>query len=256
MQLKVYIDLLLLFNFLIDALLLLSVACLLKRKVSFYRVVFASFLGSFSIFFLFLPLSNLLLLFLKVLVSILLILITFSYRNFSYFWKNISYFYFTSIVLGGVIYLWNVSFPTTFFSSSYALNFFLLLFLAPIAIAYYVRKMRGMQENYLFYQEVQFSHHQQTIRGIGYLDSGNCLTYKRRPVVLATHQESFLLDDYFLLPYQTASGMGMLKCIFLREMWVQKKKWQNIYLGVMEEEIALDGVDFLLHHSMIGGFYD
>ena len=185
-----------------------------------------------------------------------LILIAFSYHNFRYFWKNITYFYFVSIVLGGVIYLWNISFPTTLFGNSYAMNFFFLLFLAPIAIAYYVRKMKSLKEQYNLYQEVSFTLFKRKIKGVGYFDSGNCLTYKRRPVILVSKKEELKGDENILIPYQTASGIGILKGIFLKEIWVEKELWRNVYLGIMEEEIALDGVDFLLHHSMMGGSDD
>ena len=124
---KVYIDLLLIFNFLIDLLLLMSVSLILKRMATFNRLVLGAFLGSLSVFILFLPISNFLLLFLKIVISVLMIISTFSYRDFSYFMKNMGYFYFASMVLGGMIYLWNTTFSyegvtSSFISNSYQLK--------------------------------------------------------------------------------------------------------------------------------------
>ncbi len=257
---KVYVDLLLLFNFLIDLLLLLSVASILKRKVNFYRVVSGAFLGSFSVFCLFLPISNLSLLGVKLLFSVGMILLTFPYQNFRYLLKNLGYFYFASITLGGIIYLWNTTFSfggvkTSFISNSYQLNFLGMLFLAPIAIAYYVRKMKTMQENYHFYQKVWMVVGKQSVSGVGYIDSGNSLMYKRKPVILAS-KNLVLPPSSLYIPYQTASGVGLLPCYPIRELTIEGRSWKNLYLGIMDRNITMDGVDFLLHKTMIGECYD
>ena len=103
----IYVDVLLIFNFVIDLLLLLSVAVTLKRKVSFYSIVSGAFVGSFSIILLFYEFNNIELFFLKFMISIVMILVAFKYRDIKYFIKNISYLYFSSIILGGGIYLFN-----------------------------------------------------------------------------------------------------------------------------------------------------
>ncbi len=258
---KIYLDLLLLFNFLIDLLLLLSVASILKRRVSFYRLVGSAFLGSFSVFFLFLPLSNFVLLFLKFGMSMMMILVAYSYRDIRTFLKNLGYFYFASILLGGSIYLWNSTFSfggiqNSFVSNSYQLNFFGLLFLSPIIIAYYVRKMKGVKEQYAFYQKVRMLVDHHAISGVGYADSGNTLTYKKKPVILARKNLLENKNASIYLPYQTALGIGMLACFPVEEVYLDNKVYKNIYVGIMQEDILMDGVDFLLHQTMIGGLYD
>ncbi len=255
---KVYIDLLLIFNFLIDLLLLMSVSLILKRMTSFNHLVLGAFLGSLSVLILFLPISNLLLLFLKIIVSILMIISTFSYRNFSYFIKNIGYFYFASMILGGMIYLWNTTFSyegvaSSFISNSYQLNFFGLLLLSPVCIAYYVRKMKSMREQYQFYKTITFSLGDSLINGVGFCDSGNTLTYKNRPVILASKEKVDTKSKTFFLPYRTVQGVSLLKCISLKEVWIEGSRWRNVYLGIMDEDIRIDGIDFLLHNTMLGG---
>lgn len=261
MGMKVYIDLLLIFNFIIDFLLLMSVSLILKRVVSFYRFCLGAFIGSFSIFILFLPISNVSLLILKLGFSILMILITFSYRTFSYFLKNIGYFYFASMVLGGMIYLWNTTFSyegltSSFISNSYQLNFFGLLFLTPIFIAYYIRKMKGMKEQYQFYKTISFEVNHKEVEGVGFCDSGNTLTYKNRPVILVSKEKISNKIPTFFIPYQTVQGVSLLKCFPVKEIWIEGCSWKNVYFGIMDENIKIDGIDFLLHNSMIGDAYD
>lgn len=258
---KVYVDLLLIFNFLIDLLLLMSVSVVLKRMVSFYRLILGAFLGSFSVLILFLPVSNITLLFLKILISIVIVISTFSYRNFSYFLKNMGYFYFASMILGGMIYLWNTTFSyegvnSSFVSNSYQLNFFGLLLLSPICIAYYVRKMKAMKEKYQFYKSISFSINDSIVKGVGFCDSGNTLTYKSRPVILVSKGKKISKKQSFFLPYQTIHGIGLLRCMEIKEVWIEGTIWKNVYLGIMEEDIQIDGIDFLLHNTMLGGYDD
>lgn len=260
-EMKVYIDLLLIFNFFIDLLLLMSVSLVLKRMTNFYRLCLGAFLGSISVLMLFFPISNFLLLFLKLGISMLMILVTFSYRNFSYFLKNMGYFYFASMVLGGMIYLWNTTFSfegveSSFLSNSYQLNFLGLILLSPIFIAYYVRKMKSMKEQYQFYKSISFQVRDKMIQGIGFCDSGNTLTYKSRPVILVSKEKVNIQIPTIFIPYQTVHGMGLLRCFSVKEVWIEGDIWKNVYLGIMDEDIQIDGIDFLLHNSMIGDAYD
>ena len=188
---KIYIDALLIFNFVIDLLLLLSVAVTLKRKISFYRIVTGAFVGSFSILILFYPLSNIELFFVKFIISILMIVITFEFKDIRYFVKNISYLYLSSMILGGGIYLWNnmISLENTnfkFISNSYQLNFFGMLILSPILIAYYVRKIKTLKEHtkYRYYTSIKYK--DKNIEGVGFIDSGNSLKFKKKPVILVS----------------------------------------------------------------------
>ncbi len=256
---KIYIDLLLIFNFIIDLVLLLSVAGMLKRKLSFYRVIFASFIGSFSILFLFIKLNNFQLFVLKLVISVVMIIVAFKFINLKYFFKNIIYLYLNSIFLGGFIYFINNALFLNnnnfkFISNSYQLNFYLMTIITPIIISYYVRRMKTITEyhNYRFYTTVKY--HDQEISGIGFLDSANTLKYKRKMVILVSHNLlNFEVDDYILLPYQALNHIGLVKCFMIDYLKYNNRVLSNVYLGIMDNEIGFDGVDFLLHKEMIEG---
>lgn len=259
---KIYIDVLLIFNFVIDLLLLLSVAVTLKRKISIYRVVCGAFIGSFSILLLFFNFNNIELLILKFLVSIMMVIITFQFKSIKYFIKNISHLYLASMILGGGIYLWNnmVSLESNnfkFISNSYQLNFFGMLILSPILIAYYVRKIKTLKEHTQFRYYTSVKYQDNEIRGIGFVDSGNCLTFKRKPVVLVNEKMvNFEITDFELLPYQALNYVGIVKCFKVDYVKYDSKVIKNIYLGIMDNEIGFDGVDFLLHKEMMEEWYD
>ena len=135
----VYLDLVIIINFIIDCLLLISVDVLLKRNAKFKRILFAALLGSLSTFILFLIGSSILLLLLKLLISVLMILIAFKYQSFKYFKDNLFWLYIISIILGGTIYLLNdqialVNSGIVFSKNGFKINLILLIILAPIIL--------------------------------------------------------------------------------------------------------------------------
>ena len=104
---KIYLDLVFLLNFFFDFILLFATSKVLKNIIKLKRLLLGSLVASTSIFLLFIELNSLSLFFLKLIISIFIILVTFGKRNF---FKNISYFYLISIILGGTLYLLNISF--------------------------------------------------------------------------------------------------------------------------------------------------
>ena len=85
---KVYIDLVILLNIMFDYLLPTTTSYILKRNVSFKKILLGSLVGGISILFLFVRLNNFTLFLFKVIVSVLMILSTFGYKGFKYFLNN------------------------------------------------------------------------------------------------------------------------------------------------------------------------
>ena len=100
---KIYVDVILFINFSFDLLILLSTSIVLKRKSKFYRLMLGAFIGSLSILFLFINITNLELFIFKIIISIIMILVSFGYKNIKYFGKNILFLYTISIILGGFL---------------------------------------------------------------------------------------------------------------------------------------------------------
>ena len=122
---KVYLDSLLILNLFIDYFILYGTKKLLKRKTSIKRLILGSIIGSLTTFTIFLKLTSLKLLVIKLVLSIFIILVTFGKKNFI---ENIFYFYIISIIIGGLLYLINIR-----------LNYFSLLLVIPIIINIYIR---------------------------------------------------------------------------------------------------------------------
>ena len=81
---KIYLDLIMVLNFSLDFILLLSVSLILKRNIKIVRIMLGAFIGGISILLLFMNINSLMLFLLKLLISIVMVLVTFKYRNIKY----------------------------------------------------------------------------------------------------------------------------------------------------------------------------
>ena len=81
---KVYLDLVMILNFFIDFILLLSVKIILKRNIKLSRIIYGSFIGGLSILLLFFNINSFILFMVKILISIVMIITSFGYRNIKY----------------------------------------------------------------------------------------------------------------------------------------------------------------------------
>ena len=102
----IYVDIVLLINFIMDLYILSGVKFLLKLDTKIIRILFGAIIGSLSTFLLFFNLSTTLLNVFKIIISIIMILVSFGKYKF---FERIFYMYIVSIILGGSIYLINNS---------------------------------------------------------------------------------------------------------------------------------------------------
>lgn len=242
---EIYIDLILLLNVYLDFLILLCTSYILKRNVSIKRIFLGSLVGGISTFLLFIKLNNFILISMKLLFSILMVLSTFSFKSFKYFINNLIYLYLTSIVLGGGLYLLDLDI---------GLNVVLLIFISIIIIYFYKFSFLKIKYNYNNYHKVEIIYKNNTYSYIGFIDTGNKLVdqYKNRPISLI-YSDAFNYEymDIVLVPYETASGNGILKCLKIDYLVIDGIKYKNSLIGFMNKEINIDGVDVILNNKYI-----
>ncbi|TYR82831.1 sigma-E processing peptidase SpoIIGA [Priestia megaterium] len=98
----IYLDLIWLLNFGLDAILLMLCATVLKRKYKWWRLCIGAFIGSLIVLLMFTPFSNVMLHpVIKILFSIFMVLVTFGYKRLRFFLENVLTFYFATFVVGG-----------------------------------------------------------------------------------------------------------------------------------------------------------
>ncbi|NKQ20779.1 sigma-E processing peptidase SpoIIGA [Brevibacillus laterosporus] len=101
----VYLDIILLLNFVIDALLLWFTAFFRKERIVWWRLLLASAVGSCYVAFYFFPFfSGIYAWFTKLLFSLFILWIAFGFKRLTHFLHHLAIFYFISFVFGGGVY--------------------------------------------------------------------------------------------------------------------------------------------------------
>lgn len=174
-----------------------------------------------------------------------MVISAFSYRNLKYFINNLFYFYLISIVLGGGLYLLDLSID---------LNIVLLIFLSLFILIIYKKSFLNIKYNYNNYRKVDIIYKNTKYSYIGFIDSGNKLVdqYKSRPVSLLYSDDlKYDYKDIVLVPYETASGIGVLKCLKISCLIIDGVRYKNSLIGFMNKEINIDGVNIILNNIYI-----
>lgn len=252
----IYIDLIIIFNFLIDLILLIGVSTLLKRKTNILRILISSLIGSLSTIILFYINNNILLLIYKLFTSILMIIIAFKYQNFNYFKDNLIYLYLLSIILGGTIYLLNDTVSLSnkgyiFKDNGLKINLFLLLLIAPIIIIKYINKQKHYQTEYQNYYQIEIYYNDKVIKDTAFLDTGNKLKdpYFHKPIILVN---SSLIKDHiktFLVPYYTVNNKDILEVFSPQKIIVNNKKTKKALIGL--SDVNINGVKIILNKEIL-----
>ena len=237
-----YIELLFIFNFFLDFLLLMTTNILLKRKAKIFNLIIGAFIGSLSIIILFLNINTLQLLILKIYLSILMNLFTFYYKNFKYTIYNILVFYLVSISIGGFLYLFKLNFDYN--------SLFILFILCPIVIYIYIRQMKLFENRKNKYYDVLVYIGNKPLSLTGYLDSGNNLKHKNNLVII-TNLENNFSGKTILVPYTTINGTSLLECIKVKKVIVDGTVFDKVLLG-FSNNMNIEGAEVLLNKEMEG----
>lgn len=255
---KIYLDLIMILNFGIDFILLITVSIILKRNVSIIRILFGAFVGGLSILFLFFNLSNFTLFLFKIIISILMCLVSFKYINLKYTLINLFYLYMCSIVLGGFLYLLNIEFSykkfgIVFVNNGFSINFIFLIILSPIMLYIYIKQTNYLRYNYSNYYNIQIINKNKAYSYTAYMDTGNVLvdSLTNKSVILIDKRKLlFNIKEFRLIPYMGVNGYNVIKVIKIDKLLFNNKEYSNVLLGIMDN-INLDGVDVILNRKLL-----
>ena len=252
----VYIDGLLFLNFYLDFLLLLTVVVILKRNVKLFRIILGAFLGSLTILVLFFEIGSLELFFIKIYLSFIMCIVCFGYHNLKSFLINVGCFYMVSILLGGFLYFLNITFSyknngLVFFNNGISVNALFLILMSPIILYFYIKQMKMFKSKVVCFFKTNIYVGKKVLNLNGYLDTGNTLSYKNRPVILTNIDNNFRNKKIYI-PYIVIGGSGVLECIKVRKVEVIGiGVFENVYLG-FSKDFKLAGADVLLNGLMKG----
>lgn len=247
---KVYLDLVFFINFFFDFLILYVTKVVLKETVSWKRIFLGSLFGSFTIFLLFLSLSNFLLLFFKLIISIFIILITFGRRGFV---SSFCYFYLVSIILGGFLYLLDINFTyesqdALFYGKGLGLNLLAVLVVSPIFLYFYIQGQKKMKCKNSFFYTVEIYKDKKVYHLKGMIDTGNQL---RDPttgkcVILLNSNVNIPVSSYFYVPYKALNTTGMIRCSKVDLVKICDVEFSKCLIGFSKDVFSLGSVDCIL----------
>jgi len=258
---KVYIEVIILINFIIDFILLFGVCLILRRQTNLKRLILSSLIGSLTIISMFYDIISLILFIIKLFTSLIMVIICCGFKTIKYTLKNIFYLYTLSIILGGSIYLISIEIISkykelSFLSNGIYLNFIILLIFSPLIIYIYIKQVKKIKNTYSNYYNIDIYLKDKTKTSLtGYLDTGNHLNdpYKNRPIILVNKNKiKFNYDNFLLVPYDSLNNHGLLKCIIPDKIYIDNIGIKtNFLIGISEEDINIEGVDCILHQDLM-----
>ena len=189
---------------------------------------------------------------LELITIILMVTIAFKYKNIRYFLTNMLYTYILSILLGGLIYLFNSKVTLNIY-----LNYLVIIILSIEVMTLYIKENKKIKNTYNNYYKVDiYFKDKEKISLIGFLDTGNNLydPYKKRPIILV--DKKYQKEDKFILvPYHTINGEGLLKCIKPEKVYIEKIGYKNnLLVAFSSSPSTINGVEVLLHKDLMKGW--
>lgn len=237
---KVYIDVIVIINFIYDALIIASTSILLKRNISIKRIILGALIGEVSICLLFIKLDSLILFIFKVLLSLLMVFISFGKNDLL---NNLFYFYIITIVIGGGEYL--------ICDNNYKVNILFLIVLGPIISYLYIKSIKDYKYKLSIMHDVILIDGDNIINLKGYLDTGNTLVDPifKYPVIMINDKIKFLNNKYFYVPYKVINDKSILKCIKIDKVIVDGHVIECL-LGLCNESIFKGSYDVILNNNI------
>ena len=222
---KIYLEEVFILNFLLDFMILYGTKRILKRNNRIIRIIISSIVGAFTTFILFINISNLSLLIIKIVFSILLVLIAFGYKNII---KNIMYFYIISIILGGSIYLFDIN------------NHIFLLMSSFIVISILIKEFLSYKEIYTNKYFVTIFYNNKKYNLEGFIDTGNRLKdFISKKYIIITNL-NIKTNNVLYVPYKALNTTGIIPCIKPDRIIINNKEFNNYLIGLAKDKFNLD----------------
>ncbi len=237
---KVYVDLIFVINVLYDFLILISVSLLLKKNVSFKRILFGCLIGTSTMITLFLSLNKIVLLLLKLITSLSMVIVTFGPKKF---YENLFYFYIITIIIGGFQYLVT--------GDAYRVNIVIMGILSPILIGLYIKSQRDYKLEITKHYSVVIVDGENAYTCTGYMDTGNTLKdpLTGYPVILIKDTYAFSSTRTFFVPYRVLGSESILSCVMVDKVLVENRE-VKVLLGLADKGLFKPGIDCILNEYL------
>lgn len=237
----IYIDELMLLNFIIDYILIGFTSKLVKININYKRKILSCLFGEISILYLFLNTSNIVLILFKLIIGLLMILIAFGFNDIKTYINNILYFYSFSFLLGGTLY---------YFKIENLLKYKFFLLFIPLIMDTYKYIFNDLKSIItLKYKVTIYLNNGNILYLNGYMDTGNNLIdpITNKKVIIINKKVD---EDYILVPYKTVDDSSLMKCFKPRKVYIDGLGERNdILVGITNKRFK--GFNCLLNNCLL-----
>lgn len=262
-MMKIYIDLVIILNFVLDLILLMSVNFILRRNSKLWRLILGSFIGNITIILLFIRINNIVFVLSKLVCSLVIILVAFGYKDIKYVIKNITYFYIVSMLLGGGIYFLENQFAYSnkglvFTEQDIGYYYGIIFILGIFIFIKYLKSIREMGYHYSNYYNCKIYFEDDNVLVVNaFLDTGNKLKdpYSNKSIILVDDKLIDKSRNYVTLyvPYHSLNNQGLLKCYKARRIEIDGKSYDKFLVGISDENFFIDGINCIINNKIMEG---
>ena len=183
-----------------------------------------------------------------------MVIICFSYKNLKYTFNNLLFLMILSILLGGFLYFFYIEagyshIGLLFFPNNKKINIIVLLLLSILIVFIYYLFFKRQKFNTSVTYKCSFKYKGKKYNLIGYLDTGNTLTYYKKPVVILNKD---IIQDSFniFIPFNSLDKSGILKG-FKTNLYIEGVgTFKNILVGIANDKFHLEGSDIILNSKL------
>lgn len=235
-----YIELIFIVNFLLDYMILYGTKRLLKRKNKNIRLLLGSILGSSTTIFLFINITNIKLIIIKIFISILMNLTSFGKKEVL---KNTFYFYLISITLAGSIYLLDLTKIKDFY-------FIILIVITPIIIKTFITEWNNYKLIEKNKYDVKIYYKDKEYNLTGFIDSGNRLSspINNKPIILVNLE--IKPNKIIYVPYNTIDSSGIITCFKPDKIIIEEQEINNCLIGLVKDKIKMKNINCILPNKI------
>jgi len=248
---KVYLEIILIINFLLDFNILYIVNKILKRNSKIKKILLSSIFGNITLVFLFINISSLILFLIKVLLAIIMSIITYNFKNIKYTLNNVTYIYMISTIFGGVLYFLEDNLNNDLF------YIIVILLLTPILTIEIIKYFNKIKSNYKYYYQIKINfNNNKNIELNSFLDTGNKLIdpYTNKGIILVDInkiKKLVKIRSPIYVPFKSLNNTGLIKCIKPVSIEINGLVFNNYLIGLSEQPFNIDGIDCLLNYKLL-----
>ena len=237
----IYIDEILIINFIIDYIILNTCSYLLKINSTKFKLILSCLIGEISLITYFIELNNMYLLILKIIISSLMIFTSFGYSDIKTFIKNNIYFHIFTFFIGGCLY---------YFKIQNLIKYKYLILLTPIIMDIYKYFSYDLKNVFsLKYKVTIYLNNGKILYLNGYMDTGNNLIepFTNRKVIIINKN---IDENYYLVPYNTINNSSLIKCFNPKKVYIDGiGERTDVSVGVIDKKFV--GYNCLLNYSLL-----